>query len=71
MMGGAVSFADLDEVIQNDPEIGPQFARVMQAFVRQKLDVDLDGDGLYDSLSAAFSFVAVRAVILRDTACVP
>ena len=71
MMGGAVSFADLDEVIQNDPEIGPQFARVMQAFVRQKLDVDLDGDGLYDSLSAAFSFEAVRAVILRDTACVP
>lgn len=71
MMGGAVSFADLDEVIQNDPEIGPQFARVMQAFIRQKLDVDLDGDGLYDSLSAAFSFEAVRAVIRRDTACVP
>ena len=32
MLGGAVSFEDLEEVVLNDPEIGPQFADVMLAF---------------------------------------
>ena len=36
-----------------------------------RIDIDLDGDGQFDALSAAFSFEAVRAVILRDSACVP
>ena len=34
MLGGAVSFEDLEEVVLNDPEIGPQFADVMLAFLR-------------------------------------
>ena len=63
MLGGAVTFEDLEEVVRNDPEIGPQFAQVMLTFLRAKLDADLDGDGVFDALSASFSFEAVPAVI--------
>ena len=71
MIGGAVTYDDLEEVVVNDPEIGPDFARVMLAFIRQKLDVDLDADGLADAMSAAFKFEAVRAVVLLEQGCVP
>ena len=62
-LGGAVAHQDLQEVVLNDPEIGPQFAQVMLAFLRATLDADLDGDGIFDALSASFSFEAVPAII--------
>ncbi|MGC6418455.1 MAG: hypothetical protein ACON3Z_15130 [Bradymonadia bacterium] len=68
-IGGAVSYADLEEVVLNDPEIGPDFARIMLAFISRELDVDLSGDGTRDALSASFRFSAVRAEILRDLPC--
>ena len=50
-------------------EIGPDFARIMLAFISRELDVDLSGDGTRDALSASFRFSAVRAEILRDLPC--
>ena len=69
MLGGAVSFEDLEEVVLNDPEIGPQFADVMLAFLRAKLDIDLDNDGDFDAMSASFRFEAVPAMIDRESPC--
>ena len=69
MLGGAVSFEDLEEVVLNDPEIGPQFADVMLAFLRAKLDTDLDDDGDFDAMSASFQFEAVPAMIDRESPC--
>ena len=70
MLGGAVTFAELEEVVRNDPEIGPSFAEVMLNFLRAKLDIDLDGDGTKDALSASFSFSAVNAVVNCSEPCV-
>ncbi len=70
MLGGAVTFAELEEVVRNDPEIGSSFAQVMLNFLSAKLDVDLDGDGSADALSASFSFSAVNAIVNRDEPCV-
>ena len=69
MLGGAVSFADLEEVVRNDPEIGPEFAQIMLNFLNAKLDIDLDEDGLNDALSASFSFTAVNGVVNRSEPC--
>ena len=70
MLGGAVSFSDLEAVVRNDPEIGDGFAQVMLNFLEARLDIDLDADGRPDALSAAFSFSAVPAIINRDDPCV-
>ena len=69
MMGGAVSFDDLEEVVLNDPEIGSSEAGIMLAFLENNLDDDLDGDGDFDALSASFSFEAVPAKIDRELPC--
>lgn len=69
-LGGAVTFSDLEEVVRNDPEIGPEFAQIMLGFLNSKLDIDLDGDGRLDALSASFRFEAVRAIVERDLPCV-
>ena len=71
MIGGAVTYEDLEEVVYNDPEIGPSFAQLMLAFLTAKLDTDLDGDGDPDALSASFTFEAVPAIIDRESPCVP
>ena len=42
MIGGAVSFDDLEEVVENDPEIGPSFAVLMLTFLENQLDADLE-----------------------------
>lgn len=70
MLGGAVSFMDLEEVVVNDPEIGPAFAEIMLNFLRAQLDIDLDQDGVVDALSASFKFTAVTGLINRDQPCV-
>ena len=70
MLGGAVSYSDLELVVYNDPEIGSRFAEIMLAFLQRRLDVDLDGDTFPDALSASFSFTAVRAIIDRESPCV-
>ena len=67
MLGGAV-FEDLEEVVLNDPEIGPQFADVMLAFEKQ-LDTDLDDDGDFDAMSTFFQSEAVPAMIDRESPC--
>ena len=69
MIGGAVSFDDLEEVVENDPEIGPSFAVLMLTFLENQLDADLDGDGEMDALSASFSFEAVPVTIDREREC--
>ena len=69
MLGGSVSFDDLEEVVRNDPEIGSSFAEVMLTFLENKLDTDLDGDGDLDALSASFAFEAVPAFIDRESSC--
>lgn len=69
LLGGAVSFAELEEVVRNDPEIGPGFAQVTLNFLSSKLDVDLDGDGSVDALSASFKFTVVRGVVDRMSPC--
>ena len=53
----------------NDPEIGPDFARIMLTFLERELDVDLDGDGWPDAMSASFRFSAVPASVLRTEPC--
>lgn len=70
VLAGAVRYGDLELVVENDPEIGSGFGELMLAFLENRLDVDLDGDGTPDALSAAFSFHAVPAVIDRDGSCV-
>ena len=70
-IGGAVTYADLEEVVLNDPEIGPDFARIMLGFLSRQLDIDLDKDGTNDALSASFAYSAVRARILRQMPCEP
>ena len=70
MLGGAVSYSDLELVVYNDPEIGSRFAEIMLAFLQRRLDVDLDGDTFPDALSASFSFTAVRATVDRGSPCV-
>ena len=69
MIGGAVSFDDLEEVVENDPEIGPSFAVLMLTFLENQLDADLDGDGELDALSASFAFGAVPVTIDRERSC--
>ena len=69
-LGGSVSFADLEQVVYNDPEIGPDFATIMLAVLGALLDVDQDGDGEADALSAMFEFNAVSATIDRELPCV-
>ena len=69
MIGGAVSFDDLEEVVENDPEIGPSFAVLMLTFLENQLDADLDGDGEMDALSASFAFEAVPVTIDREREC--
>lgn len=69
MIGGAVSFDDLEEVVENDPEIGPSFAVLMLTFLENQLDADLDGDGEMDALSASFAFEAVPVTIDRERPC--
>jgi len=69
MIGGAVSFDDLEEVVENDPEIGPSFGVLMLTFLENQLDTDLDGDGELDALSASFAFEAVPVTIDRERAC--
>ena len=69
MIGGAVSFDDLEEVVENDPEIGPSFAVLMLTFLENQLDADLDGDGDLDALSASFAFEAVPVSIDRERPC--
>ena len=69
MIGGSVSFDDLKEVVENDPEIGPTFGQLMLAFLQNKLDTDLDEDGELDALSASFQFEATRALIDTESAC--
>ena len=68
-IGGAVTFEDLEEVVKNDPEIGPTFEQVMLVFLEANLDTDLDGDGDPDALSASFRFEAVSTLIDLDTPC--
>ena len=68
-LGGSVTMEDLEEVVENDPEIGPQFASIMLAILNAQLDVDQDGDGEPDALSASFGFTAVRGAIDREGAC--
>ena len=68
-IGGAISYEDLEEVVLNDPEIGPDFARIMLTFLERELDVDLDGDGWPDAMSASFRFSAVPASVLRTEPC--
>jgi hypothetical protein len=70
LLAGSVRYEDLELVVENDPEIGSGFGALMLAFLDSRLDVDLDGDGAADALSAAFSFHAVPALIDRDGACV-
>ncbi|MEC7985474.1 MAG: hypothetical protein VX278_09935 [Myxococcota bacterium] len=69
MIGGAVSFDDLEDVVENDPEIGPSFGVLMLTFLENQLDTDLDGDGEFDALSASFAFEAVPVTIDRDRPC--
>lgn len=69
MIGGAVSFDELEEVVENDPEIGPSFAVLMLTFLENQLDADLDGDGEMDALSASFAFEAVPVTIDRERPC--
>lgn len=69
MIGGSVSFDDLKEVVENDPEIGPSFGQLMLAFLQNKLDTDLDEDGELDALSASFQFEATRALIDTESPC--
>ena len=69
MLGGAVSFEDLERVVRNDPEIGDSFAQVMLNFLEARLDIDLDADERPDALSASFIFTAVPAIIKRDDPC--
>lgn len=69
LIGGAVTYTDLEEVVLNDPEIGPSFADAMLTFLANKLDVDLDGNGEVDALSASFRFHAVPALVDRESEC--
>ncbi len=69
LIGGAVTYTDLEEVVLNDPEIGPSFGYAMLTFLANKLDTDLDGNGEVDALSASFRFQAVPALVDRDTEC--
>ncbi|HCH61955.1 MAG: hypothetical protein CL927_16935 [Deltaproteobacteria bacterium] len=69
-LGGSVTFGDLREVVRNDPEIGPDFGTLMLAILEGMLDVDQDGDGTPDALSAMFRYTAVSSTIDRDAACV-
>ena len=65
MIGGAVSFDDLEEVVENDPEIGPSLAVPMLTFWKPT-EADLDGDGEMDALFAPFLFEAVPVTIDRE-----
>lgn len=69
-LGGSITFGDLREVVRNDPEIGPEFARIMLSILEAMLDVDQDGDGEADALSAMFQFTAVSGTIDREAPCV-
>lgn len=70
LLGGAIPYEDLAAIVENDPEIGAGFGELMLAFFENQLDVDLDGDGALDALSAAFSFSAVATAIDRESPCV-
>ena len=69
MLSGSIIYSELEEVVRNDPEIGSGFAQIMLNFISAKLDIDSDGDGLLDAMSASFRFAAVSANILRDQPC--
>ena len=69
-LGSSIMFGDLREVVRNDPEIGPDFARIMLSILQAMLDVDQDGDGEADALSAMFQFTAVSGTIDREAPCV-
>ena len=69
-LGGSITFGDLREVVRNDPEIGPDFARIMLSILEAMLDVDQDGDGEADALSAMFQFTAGSGTIDRQAPCV-